>query len=348
MSGESSQEKSEKASPRKLDKAREKGQVARSTDIPSTFVLVVAVLYIWASWDWTVEQLKEMFLIVPQLYTLEFHQALLVGIDSILQRGLFAIAIPFSVAMLIAGILGNIVQFGFLFSAESIIPNPDKISFSHGFKRIFSTKQFVTTLISLLKTAIVGGVLLMVLRTGLKELLHAVEQCDVVCQQHVIEHLTRQLILFILPILVLLAVLDYLFQRSQFLKDQRMTKQEVKHELKDSYGDPHVREARHGIRRELAEQDIQQRIRTARLIILDMGMAIALQYEPGVTPLPLIVAIGKGMMARKMVEIAMRQNVPLASNPTLAQDLADQGKIDQYIPESTISRVAQAMRQTAI
>ncbi|MGB3918001.1 MAG: EscU/YscU/HrcU family type III secretion system export apparatus switch protein, partial [Thiothrix litoralis] len=183
-------------------------------------------------------------------------------------------------------------------------------------------------------------------RTGISELLHAIKQCNVECQKEVIEHLVRQLMLFIVPMLIIMAVVDFLFQRQQFTKDQRMTKEEVKKEMKDIFGDPHVRAARQGIRRELSEQDIQKRIRTARLLILDMGIAIALQYEQGVTPLPIIVAIGKNNMSRKMVEIATLENVPVVSDPILVDDLLSEGKIDQYIPEKTINKIANLLRQT--
>jgi type III secretion protein U len=346
MSGDSSQEKTEQPTSRKLEKAREKGQVARSNDIPSALILLFTVLYFWLAWGWIVEQFKEMFDIVPRLYTMPFPQALEVGVKTIIDRAMWSIAVPFAMIGLVAGILGNIIQFGVVFSIESIIPRPDKISLSSGFKRIFSAKQFVTTLLALLKTLIMAAILLVVLRTGIRELLHAIEQCDVECQQTVVEHLTNQFILFTLPVLLSIAVLDFLFQRQQFIKDQRMTKEELKREFKDIYGDPHVRGARQGIRRELAEQDIQKRIRTARLVILDMGIAVALQYEQGVTPLPLIVAIGKGNMARKMAEIATVENVPLVSDPALAQDIVSEGKIDQYIPEKTINKVATLLRQT--
>lgn len=346
MSGDSSQEKTEQPTSRKLEKAREKGQVARSNDIPSALILLFTVLYFWLAWGWIVEQFKEMFDIVPRLYTMPFPQALEVGVKTIIDRAMWSIAVPFAMIGLVAGILGNIIQFGVVFSIESIIPRPDKISLSSGFKRIFSAKQFVTTLLALLKTLIMAAILLVVLRTGIRELLHAIEQCDVECQQTVVEHLTNQFILFTLPVLLFIAVLDFLFQRQQFIKDQRMTKEELKREFKDIYGDPHVRGARQGIRRELAEQDIQKRIRTARLVILDMGIAVALQYEQGVTPLPLIVAIGKGNMARKMAEIATVENVPLVSDPALAQDIVSEGKIDQYIPEKTINKVATLLRQT--
>lgn len=347
MSEDSAQEKTEKASQRKLEKAREKGQVARSEDIAPVFILASAILYLWLTWDSMMKELYTMFLLVPQLYTMEFERALQVGVEKILLHAMVTLAIPFSMAMLVAGILGNLIQTGILFAVDPVLPNLDKVNPSNGFKRIFSAKQFVTTLLSLIKTLILAAILFWILRTGLKELLHAVEQCDVECQQNIIAYLTRKLIFIILPVLIFIAVLDYLFHREQFLKEQRMTKEEVKNEQKDTFGDPHIRGARHGMRRELAEQDIQQRIRTARLLIIDMGMAIALHYEQGVTPLPMIVAIGKGMMAQKMVQIATKENVPVASDSMLAQALVDEGKLDQYIPESTISRVAQLMRQTA-
>ncbi|OQX07561.1 MAG: type III secretion system protein [Thiothrix lacustris] len=346
MSGDSSQEKTEEPSARKLKKAREKGQIARSNDIAAALTLLFTLLYFFLAWDWIVAQFMEMFDIVPKLYTMPFPQAIEVGFKTMLEGALYGIAIPFAMLTVIAGILGNVVQFGFIFSFDPIIPRPEKISLSSGFKRIFSAKQFVTTLLALLKTIIVAVILVLVIRIGIRELLHPIQQCDVVCQKTVIEHLTKQLMLFIVPILIVMAVMDFLFQRQQFTKDQRMTKEEVKNEMKDIFGDPHVRAARQGIRREMSEQDIQKRIRTARLLILDMGIAIALQYEAGVTPLPIIVAIGKGNMARKMVDIATVETVPVVSDPILVEDLLSEGKIDQYIPEKTINKVANLLRQT--
>lgn len=346
MSGDSSQEKTEQPTHRKLEKAREKGQVARSNDVSSALIMLFTVLYFFVAWDWIVAKFMEMFDIVPRLYTMPFPQAVEIGFKAIMENALYSIAVPFAMITVVAGILGNIVQFGFVFSLETVIPNLEKVSISSGFKRIFSAKQFVTTLLSLLKTIIIAVILVFVLRAGISELFHAIKQCDVVCQKTIVEHLTKQLMLFILPILVAMAVLDFLFQKQQFTKDQRMTKEEVKKEMKDIFGDPHVRSARMGLRREMSEQDIQTRIRTARLVILDMGVAVALQYEQGVTPLPVIVAIGKGNMARKMAEIATVENVPVVSDPALVQDIISEGKIDQYIPEKTIDKVANLLRQT--
>ena len=339
------QEKTEQASTRKLEKARERGQIARSNDVPTTMILMFAILYLWFSWDDLVEQLKAIFAAIPPLYGMDFRHALRMGFNQVVAQTFITLAIPFTVITLIAGIVGNVMQFGFLFAIDPILPRPEKVNPADGFKRIFSARQFINTLLALAKTILMALVLLIVLRTGMKEMLHAVSQCHVLCQKSLLEYLIKMLISYALPLLIVIAVLDYLVQRAQFLKEQRMTKEEVKREQKDMYGDPHIRGARHSLRRELAEQDIHQRIKTARVLILDMSGVVALQYEQGVTPLPLIVAIGKGAMARKMVEIATVENIPLISNPTLARTLAEKGKLDQYIPEDTIEQVALVMRQ---
>lgn len=346
MSGDSSQEKTEQPTARKLEEARKHGQVAHSQDIPSAFILLFVLLYFLVAWDWVLEHFKAMFEVVPRLYTLPFLQAMQLGLATILEHTLWAIAVPFALIALVGGVLGNLIQFGFLLSIHPIIPNLSKISPANGFKRIFSVKQVVTTLLALLKTIVLAAVLFMVLWVGLEALLHPVGQCDIHCQQTLAEYLTRLFMWLALILLIVIAVLDFLFQRQQFLKEQRMTKEELKRELKDIFGDPHIRGARNAVRREIAEQDIQKRISTARLLILDMGMAVALQYKQGEHPLPVVVAIGKGNMARKMAEIATVEHVPIVSDPALVQDIASEGKIDQYIPEKTITKVFMLLQQT--
>ncbi|PID49873.1 MAG: type III secretion system protein [Proteobacteria bacterium] len=347
MSNESSSEKTEQATPRKLEKAREKGQVASSKDIPSALILLVACIYFWVMGDWLLGKLAELFIVIPQLQNKPFNQALSESIDISMQIGFATIVLPFVIMSALTGILTNIIQFGVIFAIDPIIPRFSKINPTDGFKRIFSMKQVVNTLLSLLKTIAIAAAMAIILYLGFGDLLHEIKQCDVLCQETLIANMLNKMMMMILPLIIFLAVLDYLFQRFQFQKDQRMTKDEVKREMKDIFGDPEVRGARQGMRRELAEQDIQSRIKTARLVIIDIGVAVALHYEQGVTPLPLIVAIGKAGMARKMVEIAQIEHVPIISDARLTADMVENGKIDQYIPTSTIDRVAQAMRKTS-
>ena len=341
---DTSSEKTEKATPQKLRDAKKKGQVPNSKDIPGALILLSLTIYLWVMGDWIIAKMAELYIISYQLPTLPFNQALSAAIKLSLEIGLFTIVLPIVGVATVMGILGNIVQFGIIFSFDPLIPRLSKVNPGEGFKRIFSMKQVVNTLLSLLKTLAIGIALYIVMRVGFVQYMNEIKQCDIPCQKEITTELLKQLMMMILPLIIVLATLDLLFQKMQFEKDQRMTKEEIKREMKDAYGDPHVRGARQGMRRELTEQDIQARIKTARLVIIDIGLAIALYYEQDVTPLPVIVAIGKAGMARKMIEIAQIENVPIISDARLVADLIEEGKIDQYIPTSTLDRVAKAMR----
>jgi type III secretion protein U len=341
---ESSSEKTEKATPQKLRDAKKKGQVPNSKDIPSALILLSLTIYLWVMGDWILAKMAELYIISYQLPTLPFNQALSAAIKLSVEIGLFAIVLPIVGIATIMGILGNIVQFGIIFSFDPLIPRLSKVNPGEGFKRIFSMKQVVNTLLSLIKTLAIGLALYIVMHVGFFQYMNEIKQCDIPCQKEITAELLKKLMMMILPLIIVLAALDLIFQKIQFEKDQRMTKEEIKREMKDAYGDPHVRGARQGMRRELTEQDIQARIKTARLVIIDIGLAIALYYEQDVTPLPVIVAIGKAGMARKMIEIAQIENVPIISDARLVADLIEEGKIDQYIPTSTLDRVAKAMR----
>lgn len=345
MSQNSSSEKTEDATPKKLRDARKRGQVARSKDIPSALILIAIILYFWMNWESMLEDLKELFTTIGVLSSYDFGVALDGSLKMIVDKILKGIVLPFSLIVTVAAILGNIGQFGFLLSFDSLKPDFAKINPAEGMKRIFSIKQLVDTLLSLFKTIIISIIMLYIVYVGIKLLLNDVKQCNVLCQQFINEDLISKLFLYIIPAILVMAVIDFIFQRQQFKKEQRMTKEELKREFKEMFGDPHVVGERRNMRRELAEQDIQKRIKTARLVIVDIGVAIALQFEQGVTPLPLIAAIGRGPMARRMLEIAQIENVPTIQNPKLAQLLLEEGKVDQYIPSSSIEGVAQAMRQ---
>ncbi len=344
---ESSSEKTEKATPKKLRDARKKGQVAQSKDVAPALIMLFGALYFWIAGRWLFQMLIDIFVAIPELQNRSFIQAVTSSMDVIVGTVVGVIVLPFVVLMAITGVLAFVLQFGFIFVLEPVIPKLEKISFTSGFKRIFSAKQFVSTGLSLIKTLVIAGALFFVVYWGLSELLHEIKQCDVFCQVSIITDMFMILMMIVLPLMIVMAVLDFLFQKSQFDKEQKMTKEEVKREMKDMFGDPHVRGAREGIRREMSEQDVRARIKTARLVVIDIGIAVALHYEQDVTPLPLIVAMGKAGMARKMVEISQIEDVPIVSDARLVADLVEEGKLDQYIPTSTIDRVAQAMRNTS-
>ncbi|CAA6801651.1 MAG: Type III secretion system protein [uncultured Thiotrichaceae bacterium] len=343
---ESSGEKSEEATPKKLRDAKKKGQVSSSKDIPPAFIMLVGALYFWLAGSWLLEKLVELFILIPSLQVLPFPQAVGATSDIMVKLVVGAILLPFITMLTVTALLSNILQFGFIFAFDPVMPKLEKISFTSGFKKIFSIKQLIDTVFSLVKTILIALALIYVIRSGISELIHDIKQCDVLCQVEIVSDLFMTLLMIVLPLMMVMAVLDLAFQKTQFAKDQKMTKEEVKREMKDMFGDPNIKGERSNIRREMNENDVRTRLKTARLVIVDIGIAIALHYEQGETPLPVVVAIGKAGMARKMVEIAQVEDVPVFTDRGLAEDLLEEGKIDQFIPATTIDRVANAMRKT--
>jgi type III secretion protein U len=339
--------KTEEPTHHKLREARKKAQVARSEEFAPTFMLVFAVLYFWFGWDSMFNNIKEVISSISFIYTMDFPLALDNVIDKVMSKVIYSIVLPFTILMLVAGILGNVLQTGILFSVDPIIPKGDKINPIKGFGRIFSIKQIIKTLFSIIKIAGMSIIIVYVIRLGIRDYMHNISQCDVNCQVLVFQSLLKKLIMILLPILIIVAAMDFIFQRFQFMKDQRMTKDEVKREYKNQEGDPEIKGARKEEQRKMLEQDVNKRIKESRVIIAGINLAVALKYDDEL-PLPILLAIGKGRMSFKMIEIANKERVKIIADADLASKLANDGDIDQYIPSSAIEGAARAIQQAAI
>ncbi len=232
---ESSGEKSEEATPKKLRDAKKKGQVSSSKDIPPAFIMLVGTIYFWLAGGWLLEKLVELFILIPSLQVLPFQQAVGATTDILVKLVIGGILLPFIAMTTVTALLGNILQFGFIFAFDPVIPRLDKISFASGFKKIFSVKQLVNTAFSLVKTILIALALAYVIRSGISELINDVQQCNVLCQVDIVSDLFMTLLMIVLPLMMVMAVLDLAFQKAQFAKEQKMTKEEVKREMKDMY-----------------------------------------------------------------------------------------------------------------
>ena len=142
----------------------------------------------------------------------------------------------------------------------------------------------------------------------------------------------------------MMVMLDLMYQKFQYKKEQRMTKDEVKREYKNQEGDPLIKGQRKSEQRRLLEQDISEQIKQSRVIIVGIRKAVALMYEEDM-PLPILLVIGRDRLSVKMIQVAKKENVPIIADPALVNILEEDGVIDQYIPSSAIKRVAQAMKR---
>lgn len=346
MSGQQDQNsKTEEATPKKLRDARKKGMVSKSEEVVPLIMIVLAILYFWFGWDWFIGQIKAFFS-APGIYAYDrdFEVALQEGLSLWLNIIVFGVMLPFSFLMVVGGILGNIVQFGFIFSFEPIIPKPERVNPISGFKRVFSMKQTVKTLLSIFKIIAMSIIIVFVVRTAIFEYMHDIKQCDLNCQFAVMTSMAKKMMMILIPVLIFMVLLDVMYQKFQFSKEQRMTKDEVKREHKNMEGDPMVKGQRRAEQRRLLEQDIKDQIKQSRLIIAGMGKAVALMYEDDM-PLPIMLAIGRDRMSYKMIQIAKAERVPVIADSGLVMVLEKDGVIDQYIPASAIKGVARAMKR---
>lgn len=342
--GQDKDSKTEKPTRHKLREARKKGQVARSEEVTPTIVFIFAFAYFYFAWDWFTGEIKEMFDALHVIYAMEFKMALKTMVDLVMTKVVLTLMLPFSIMMMLAGIIGNMVQFGFVFSVDPIIPKGSKIDPVSGFKRVFSIKQVVKTVFSIIKIVIMTIVLYFLVRWAFREYVHDIVQCNVDCKFEVFQALLSRLLIILIPILIFLMFFDVFFQKQQHEKDQMMTKDEVKREFKNIEGDPLIKGMRMSEARRMSQEDMKAMIKESRVLIVGMGSAIALKYDEEM-PLPIILAIGKEKMGYKMLEIAKRENVATVSDPQLVTKLLDEGKIDQYIPSSTVKQVAKAISQ---
>lgn len=345
MSTESKDSKTEKPTPQRLRDIRKKGQVAKSKEFSSVLILLFATLYFWVSWGNLFEKLKELMGMPVVVYEKPFLEALQTMWIYAKDELILPLAIPFAVLMMVAGILGNLLQFGIIFSFDPIKLSLEKIDPFKGVKRIFSLKQVVKTLFSMFKVIVATIIIYFLARMTITNFMHDVGQCDVECQQALTEIMVFYIVLALLIFMILVAIVDFIYQKNQFIKDQYMSKEEIKREFKQQEGDPQIKGKRRSDQREMLNQDMGDRIKKSRVIISGANLTIALQFDDD-TPLPIILAIGKGDVARRMINIAKKERVPIHKDDNTAKTLEKDGEIDQYIPKSAIQGVVAAIKMT--
>lgn len=345
MAEESAGEKTEEPTSHKLSKAREKGQVPKSMEISSSFVLLgagIALIFL-APFAW--ERMAGMFYyfiwripeidptsadLWPWLYAAMFE--------------IIIMTIPFAVIIMVLALMSNIFQIGgFIFSSESVNFKLDKLNFIKGFGRFFKLKSFVECLKSIFKLSIIGGLTYTVLASYMDELvtLGAMEPVDAA-----LFTLKVSMVLFFIIVIVLtvLAVADFAYQRWQFNKDMKMTKQEVKDEYKQMEGDPMVKARIRQLQRENSKKRMLSDVPKADVVITNpTHFAIALVYDSQLAPAPLVLAKGQDFMAQRIKEIAKESKVPIVENKPLAQALYKVAEVGDTIPLEFYKAVAEVL-----
>lgn len=342
MSGQSSGEKTELPTPKRVRDARQKGQVAKSQEVVTTVSLFAVIAYVWVAYDSITGKLILLFDQAALLSVGDVRAQLWAGI-SITSRELMLIMLPVLGVTVLAGVAANYFQVGSLFSFESIMPKLEKISPGAGFKRLFSMKSLVELLKSTLKIVFLSILLYFVIRGMLGAFLNSVA-CGLPCLTRITGIALTDTLLYSLLAFIIVAVADFAYQRHSFTKSLMMTKDEVHREYKESEGDPHIKGHRRQLAQELAMGDGNHAARTgSALVVNPTHFAVVLSYKPEERPLPVVTAKGRNFQAVQLRTAAEEAGVPVFRNVALARALFAEAELYAPVPDEFFDAVAEVL-----
>lgn len=341
------QDKTEAATPRKLEEARDKGNVAKSMELNSVAVLIAGILSLVFISGKLIESISQFMISLYQNISftsitqgsVQFQAKAIIGF-------LGPVMAPIFLLIMFAGIGINVAQVGILFSKKALIPKFSKINPKTGFKRLLSFRSTVELVKGVFKIVIVASVALYVLRKHLPEfwiLSNSPVNMIFVFFGSVLLDLVTKICL----VLFFLAVADFAYQKWDYNKNQKMTKQEVKDEQKQHEGSPEIKGRIRSLQKQLARKRMMAAIPDATVVVTNpIFIAIAMKYEPEKkSDAPKVVAKGKRKIAEKIKEIAIRNNIPIVENKSLAKSLFDTTEIGMEIPVIFYQAVAEVLAQ---
>jgi len=337
-------EKTEDASSRKLSKAREEGQVAKSMEIPSVFVLLGGILALyWTSFFMYGEFVSVfhhnfVFEKVP-----EFNPLDVINLLGYHFQKIFFLCLPLFAVVCVVALLSNMAQVGFEISWKAIEPKISKLNPISGFKNKFSSRSVVEFVKSLVKLAIVSLVVYWAVEGKMSEILMLYDN-DIA--QILLFLAIESFWVFIKVCLVMMVVafIDFSFQKWKFLEDQKMTKKEVKDELKQTDGDPMIKSRIRQLQMEAARKRMMAEVPEADVVVTNpTRLAVALKYDNMSMEAPKVIAKGAGPVAKNIREIARENNVPLVEDKLFARNLYRLVDIGGDVPMEYYQAVAELL-----
>ncbi len=342
MAQESFQERTEQATPKRRDEARKKGQVAKSRELASVSVLLSSLFTLyWGSSFFMTHLCKTLGYYLAHLNTLDIGINSIQSLTLLGMKQFFILLGPLFFVITFIALLSNYLQVGTLFTWEPVIPKFSKINPMEGFKRLFSLQSIVEFIKSLFKLIIVTWIAWSTVQDHLGLLPPLLDETPYQITAYIGE-VSFKIFWKSCLAMILLSVMDYMYQRWEFEKNIRMTKQEVKEEYKQTEGDPQVKSRIRSIQRELARKRMMQEVPEADVVITNpTHLAVALKYETGKMEAPYVVAKGAGIIAERIRQIARENGIPVVENKPVAQSLYKLVEIGQIIPENLFQAVAE-------
>lgn len=337
-------QKTEEPTAKKLEEAHEKGEVAKSQEVKHWFILFSVTVVILVSAKSSMAGIREILGgVLASSYSVRMDGNSILNFVAEVFSGVSGyMALPVIILMM-GALTGAVIQHKPILTTEKIIPKLSKISPLAGLKRLFSMQNFVEITKSIIKITIVGCMVAFLVWPE-RDRLEQMMTRDPSEVADVIYIMVLRILGGVVAIMAAIAGLDFMFQKFQHLKKMRMTKQEVKDELKQTDGDPHVKARLRQIRQERARTRMMAAVPDADVVVTNpTHYAIALKYDQGKMEVPMVVAKGVDHIALKIREVAAEHNIPILENPPLARALFATVEVDEEIQEDHYKAVAEVV-----
>ncbi|MGR5151740.1 flagellar biosynthesis protein FlhB [Photobacterium swingsii] len=344
MSDSDGQERTEQATPRRLEQAREKGQVPRSRELASVAVLVAGAV----SLMWFGESLAHgMIAIMTKMFTLSREEIFdLTKLFAMIFESLKHIAMPLFIVLaflFVSALVGASALGGVSFSAEAARPKLSKMSPISGIKRMFGLQSWVELIKSILKVLLVAGVALYLMYSSINDLFLISTELFPNNFYHALQLLMDFILLICCSLLVIVAI-DVPYQIWQHNEQLKMTKQEIKDEFKDSEGKPEVKGRIRMLQREMAQRRMMAEVPQADVVITNPEhFSVALRYDTDLDAAPIVIAKGTDHLALKIREVANKHKIDIVPSPPLARAVYHTTELEQQIPDGLFVAVAQVL-----
>ena len=341
---ESSGEKTEMPTQKKLRDARQKGQVCTSKDIVSTAILVV----LFALLGWMGVALVDDGAMLLDYIGDRLHGDVFDATRPAAGLAVLVILKHSFIFVLVAaviGIIGNVAQVGFLFTFEPIIPKLEKLNPVEGAKKIFSKKNFFEFLKNIVKVSFLGYLIYKIIWASVPELLTmCYGTIDDVFPS--LKLMLKRLAVYTAFGYIVIAIIDRLFQSKNFTKEMMMTKDEVKREYKEMEGSQEVKQAQRQFRDELLNgPDPVKATKKANVVVTNpTHISVGIRFNSDEYPLPRICVMGADKIAKVIRETALSEGIPIMEDVALARSLYAKGKIEDFIPEDFLEPVAEILK----
>lgn len=340
-------ERTEKATPKRRNESRNKGQIPKSQDLNQGVTLAVGIYLISILAPSIMAKFQNSAThIFSNLDPNLINNESIIGFFSPHLYLLFDILLPIMLVLMIAGVIVNLAQVGFFFSLEPLKPKLDKLSpmgMIKGFKKFFDLKSLVELIKSLLKMAIVAGISYSVINSHRNDLL-ALLGSDVQQALALIGAIILEMITLITIILLIIGIIDKKYQTYEMEKSIKMTKEEIKDERKNSEGDPQIKSKIRSVQMQFAMQRMMSEVPTADVIITNpTHYSIALRYDTKIAPAPQVIAKGVDFVAFRIRDIAKHNGIPIVENKPLARTLYKIVPLEGLIPAELYVAVAEVL-----